>query len=179
VRQLLRHSCEGVAREEEVVMDERLERLLSHLSPEQLEELASAARERKGGEAQAPGVRMTIRLTEGATLRESSRRGAPARSADDPTLRALKRLSPELRAALIKAEPEVLAWLRASHANRTRFMLDPVAALKEAVPKFDGRLIKEIAALRATTSRHAVDVPGLKLDSLRLEVASQDKVERR
>jgi hypothetical protein len=47
------------------------------------------------------------------------------------------------------------------------------------VPKFDDRLVREIAALRAASARHAVDVPGLKLDSLRLEVAGQDKVERR
>jgi hypothetical protein len=158
-------------------MDERLQRLLSHLSPEQLEDLASSAR--KGG-GENPAVKMTIRLTEGATLRGSVRRGAPARSADDPTVRALRRLSPELRAALIKAEPKVLAWLRSSHANRTRFLVDPVGALKDAVPQLDDRLVHEIASLRAASGRHAIDVPGLRLDSLRLEVADdQGGVERR
>ena len=84
-----------------------------------------------------------------------------------------------LREAFIKAEPKVLSWLRSSQENRTRFLLDPVSALKEAVPDFDERLIGEIKNLRDASARTIPDIPGLKLDTLELEVAGGEEEEKR
>jgi hypothetical protein len=127
-----------------------------------------AAREGAAKATEAPGVRARVILTEGRSLREAPERGAPA--PDDVTTRALARLTPQLRKALIAAEPEVLAWLRTSQENRVQFTLDPVGALQKIVPSFDAKLISELGALRSASSRVAVDVPGVKLESFQLEV---------
>jgi hypothetical protein len=143
------------------------------LSPEQLEELARGARKRAAqAAADAPSVRVRVVLTEGHTLKARASDDPPA--ADDVTGRALARLSPQLKAALIEAEPKVMAWLRASHANRVKYTLDPVGSLKEIVRSFDKKLIDEIIAVRQASARIAVDVPGVKLDSFVLEVEPAD-----
>jgi hypothetical protein len=164
-------------------MSNPFEEALRQLRPEQLEALARAARERAttatatatttATAADPPGVRVRVVLTEGRSLAAAPKDGPP--SADDVTARALSRLTPQLKAALIAAEPKVLAWLRASHENRVQFTLDPVNALQKILPDFDPKLIAEIAALRAASSRVTVDVPGVKLDSFQLEVEPETK----
>lgn len=124
--------------------------------------------------ASARGMKMRIRVTKGDSLHVANQPKTPPRPQDEPTVRALARLSPALREAFIKAEPNVLAWLRKNQENRTRFLLDPVSALKEAVPDFDERLIGEIKNLRTASGRTTPDIPGLTLDSLELEVAGEE-----
>jgi hypothetical protein len=152
-------------------MSSPLEEVMKQLRPEQLEALTRAAREKAA--ADAPGLRVKVVLTEGRSLKAGTDDGPPP--ADDVTARALSRLTPQLKAALISAEPKVLAWLRASHQNRVQFTLDPVGALKKILPGFDSKLISEIAALRSASSRVAVDVPGVKVESFQLEVEPAGK----
>lgn len=149
-------------------MTDPLQEALKQIPPEQLEALARAARERAAKTTEAPGVRARVILTEGRSLRAAPERGAPA--PDDVTARALARLTPQLRKELIAAEPKVLAWLRASQENRVQFTLDPVGALRKIVPSFDTKLITELASLRSASSRIAVDVPGVRMESFQLEV---------
>lgn len=161
-------------------MDEPIARLLAQLSPEQLAELFTQARQRAASTSSTQtGTRLRVRITEGFSLRPSRQADALPRPEDEPTRRALDRISPALRAAFVKAEGQVLTWLRSSHEHRTRFLLDPVAALKEAVPDFDEHLIREITTLRDASSKSMPDVPGYKLDSLELEVAGQDQKEKK
>ena len=163
-------------------MNHSIEKLLASLSTEQAEELLKQVRQRAASASNAPnarGMKMRIRITEGSSLRPSKQPKTPPRPEDEPTVRALARLTPALREAFIKAEPNVLSWLRSSQENRTRFLLDPVNALKEAVPDFDERLIGEIKNLRDASARTIPDIPGLKLDTLELEVAGAGEEERR
>lgn len=161
-------------------MDEPIARLLAELSPEQLAELITQARQRAGATKSAQiGTKLRIQITEGFSLRPSRQASALPRPEDEPTRRALDLISPALRAAFVKAEPQVLTWLRSNHDHRTRFLLDPVAALKEAVPDFDERLIEEITILRDASSKNMPDIPGYKLDSLELEVVGQKDKEQK
>lgn len=158
-------------------MSQTFEAALKQLRPEQLEALARLARAREAKTAEIPGLSVRVVLTEGHSLRAKSGGGPPP--ADDVTGRALSRLTPQLKAALINAEPKVLAWLRASHENRVQFTLDPVSSLQKLLPDFDSKLIAEIAALRSASSRLAVDVPGVKLESFQLEVEPEQKAGRK
>jgi hypothetical protein len=105
-------------------MDEPIARLLAELSPEQLAELITQARQRAGATKSAQiGTKLRIQITEGFSLRPSRQASALPRPEDEPTRRALDRISPALRAAFVKAEPQVLTWLRSNHDHRTRFLL--------------------------------------------------------
>lgn len=155
-------------------MDEPIARLLAQLSPEQLAELITQARQQAASTSSAQkGTKLRIRITEGHSLRPSRQAKALPRPEDEPTRKALDRISPALRAAFLKAEPHVMTWLRSSHEHRTRFLMDPVAALKEAVPDFEEHLISEISTLRDESSKSVPDIPGFQLDSLELEVDGQ------
>lgn len=163
-------------------MNPSIEKLLASLSSEQAEEFLKQVRQRAASGSNTPNARamkMRIRITEGSSLHPSNQPKTPPRPEDEPTVRALARLTPALRAAFIKADQKVLSWLRSSQENRTRFLLDPVSALTQAVPGFDKRLIEEIKNLRAASARTPPDIPGLQLDTLELEVAGGEEGEKR
>ena len=153
-------------------MNESVEKLLAQLSSAQLQELLQHAQQKAASglsSSAQPGTNVRVRITPGGSLNPANRPKMPGPQ-DEPTVRALAKLSPALRTAFTDAEPKMLAWLRASDEHRNRFLLDPVSALKEAVPTFNEQLLGEIRNLRAASARSVPDVPGLKLDSLKLEV---------
>lgn len=160
-------------------MNQSIEKLLASLSREQAEEFLKQVRQRASGSKAPNAMKVRIRITEGTSLHPSKQPKTPPRPEDEPTVRALARLTPALREAFIKADSKVLSWLRSSQENRTHFLLDPVSALTQAVPGFDKRLIEEIKNLRAASARTPPDIPGLQLDTLELEVASGEEGEKR
>lgn len=93
----------------------------------------------------------------------------------DPFASVRAMLDPALTKAMIEAEPKLLAWLRASRDHLTRFTMDPMSALREALPDFDPALLARIAAIRAAAQRARPDVPGLKIDRFEVSVAPAGK----
>ncbi|HTJ85513.1 MAG TPA: hypothetical protein VL400_27540 [Polyangiaceae bacterium] len=152
-------------------MDERTRKLLEQLGPERLEAAAKKLKEAAQDAAKAKGVDFTVRFTESKSL-HSEAASEEARKTKDPlTARAHAALTPELRKALIDAEPRMMAWLRASQSNVAQFAMDPVAALREAVPHIDKALLARITAMRRQAARTTPDAPGVRLETLRFEVA--------
>src|SRR5690349_2147999 len=104
-------------------MNESIDKLLSQLSHEQLQELLNQAQQRAAGSSasEQPGMRVRVRITPGASLNPANRPKMTGPQ-DEPTVRALAKLSPALRTAFNGAEPKMLAWLRASDEHRNRFL---------------------------------------------------------
>ena len=117
------------------------------------------------GEGTAPkGIDLRVRFT-GSTLAKSA---GPRLNTNDFAGRALAQLDAHTRAALAKAEPHVMAWLRADRANVAKYAMDPIGSLIAA--GVDRELVGKLAALRAASSRVPVDLPGVTIDRFEVEV---------
>ena len=80
-------------------------------------------------------------------------------------------LDPSLLDAMVAAVPKLLAWLRQSRDHITQFAMDPLAALRKALPDFDPHMLARIAAIRAASARAQPDMPGVTIDRFDVSVA--------
>jgi hypothetical protein len=113
------------------------------------------------------GISLGVRFIAAGDRLKSPR----TRDAFDPLAGVRSQLDEKLVQAMIDAEPKLLAWLRASHDHLVQFTTDPMTALRAALPEFDPALLARIAAIRSTTQRVAVDLPGVTIDRFTAEVA--------
>jgi hypothetical protein len=100
---------------------------------------------------------------------------ARSRGGADPLGHVRHLVDPELIKAMQAAEPHILAWLRAGRENVIAFAMDPVAALRSALPHLDPALLQRIAAIRAASRGVVPDVPGMTIDRLEVDVAPHEK----
>jgi hypothetical protein len=100
---------------------------------------------------------------------------ARERRGPDPLGQIRRMLDPELIKAMQAAEPHLLAWLRASRENVIAFTMDPIAALRVALPHLDPKLLQRIAAIRAASRGVVPDVPGMTIDRLEVDVVPDKK----
>jgi hypothetical protein len=114
-----------------------------------------------------PGTSFSIRFTASG----DDLRGTPPAGARDPLAGVRQMIDPALQQAMIEAEPQMLAWLRASRQNLIQFAMDPVGAMRVALPKLDPALLAKIATIRASAARVAPDLPGVTIDSFDVDVA--------
>jgi hypothetical protein len=118
------------------------------------------------------GVSLGVRFTAAGDELHGPKRG---RSGFDPLGGVRSMLDPALTRAMVDAEPRLLAWLRESREHLIQFTMDPMGALREALPGFDSAMLARIAAIRAVAHRAKPDVPGLKIDRFEVAVAAPGK----
>lgn len=121
------------------------------LNPGQVKRLERAASQQD--------VNVEVRLLPGHSLRQAQ---APGDEKRLPFMdRMLEDLGPELRGSLAEIEPQVLAWVDASEENAKLFATDPLAALRQAVPRFDQA---KLAALNRLRDRNSRPQPGTRVN---------------
>jgi hypothetical protein len=114
---------------------------------------------------ESTGVSIGIRFVEGAEILKS----APPRHEHDPIGHLRSKIDPALAKLMIDSEPRLIAWLRASRENVVAFAMDPITALKKALPDLDPQALDKLAQLRANAMSTASVIPGVRID--RFEVA--------
>ena len=112
------------------------------------------------------GTSLGIRFVAAGEALRGGRRGV---GGADPLARIRGQMDPQLTQAMIDAEPKLLAWLRASRHNVVLFTIDPMAALRKALPDFDPALLARIEAMRAGAPRAMPDLPGVSIDRFEVE----------
>jgi hypothetical protein len=122
--------------------------------------------------APAKGLDVTIRFIEGGdALRGHVDPHKKRPAQDDFAARAFAKLTPEMRAAFVANDKKLLEWLGKSAQNRARFAMDPIDALREALPGFDPKLLEQLRAMRGASARVPVAMPGVRIASLKFEMA--------
>jgi hypothetical protein len=159
------------------------------LTPEQKSHLAQViARRHCNAEPAAeppppPRLNLHVHLMPGASL--AGKPGAAQILTQDakavsPGFEAeLARLSPELRAKLLKIEPQVLRWINASKQNALLFTTDPIAALRKAAPGLDEQAISQLVSIRANRPQARAAVPGVEIASITLDAKGAPPAPRR
>jgi hypothetical protein len=97
----------------------------------------------------------------------------PKDGGHDPVAHLRHMFDAELIKAMREAEPHLLAWLRASRENVVAFTMDPMAALRTAVPHLDPDVLRRIAAMRGMSRGVVPDVPGMTVDRFEVDVAPE------
>jgi hypothetical protein len=135
------------------------------LSPADRERMAGALR---AAAAQLPAgpakVSLNVNLIASSNLRGAAAvaKGTAPGFDDD-----LKQLPLAIRQKLATVEPKVLAWVAASQANASQFLMNPLTALRQAAPELDNETHAALAALRSKGSG-TPDTPNFELTSLKL-----------
>jgi hypothetical protein len=135
------------------------------LSPADRERMADALR---SAAAQLPAGPATVNLNVTLVSSPALRATTAIKKGETPGFENdLKQLPLTIQHKLAAVEPKVLAWIAAHPANAQQFLMDPLAALRQAAPELDNETHAALAALRNKNAGTpgAVD---FKLASLRL-----------